>query len=176
MHSVQSIPISKIRVVNPRLRNKKRFSGFVENVARVGLKKPITVRPRADVPGEFDLVCGQGRMEAYLANGQIEVPALVLEISEEDGYLMSLVENIARRKPCTLDLAEKIVRLEQLGHSSINVTVDLYGHVRPGENRAAVDRLAAATGAPEAPFNFEFSSTSGRTAAPRGGTQTGAAG
>ena len=121
MNSVQSIPISKIRVVNPRLRSKKRFSGFVENVARVGLKKPITVRPRADVPGEFDLVCGQGRMEAYLANGQTEVPALVLEISEEDGYLMSLVENIARRKPCTLDLAEKIVRLERLGHSSAEI-------------------------------------------------------
>ena len=56
---------------------------------------------------------------------------------------------------------------EQLGHSSINVTVDLYGHVRPGENRAAVDRLAAATGAPGAPSNFEFSSTSREPAEPR---------
>ncbi|MEI9942218.1 MAG: plasmid partitioning protein RepB C-terminal domain-containing protein [Pseudomonadota bacterium] len=121
MKSVQSIPIAKIHVVNPRLRSKKRFSGFVENISKVGLKKPITVRPRSDVPGEFDLVCGQGRMEAYLANGQTEVPALVLEISEEDGYLMSLVENIARRKPATLDLAEKIVRLEQLGHSGADI-------------------------------------------------------
>jgi integrase len=34
---------------------------------------------------------------------------------------------------------------EQLGHSSIQVTVDLYGHIRPGENRDAVDRLAALT-------------------------------
>ena len=29
---------------------------------------------------------------------------------------------------------------EQLGHSSIQVTVDLYGHVQPGENRDAVNR------------------------------------
>lgn len=49
---------------------------------------------------------------------------------------------------------------EQLGHSSINVTVDLYGHVRPGENRHAVDQLAAATAAPMAPRNFEKTSTS----------------
>jgi len=35
---------------------------------------------------------------------------------------------------------------EQLGHSSIQVTVDLYGHLVPGTNRGAVDRLAAATG------------------------------
>jgi integrase len=30
---------------------------------------------------------------------------------------------------------------EQLGHSSIQVTVDVYGHLVPGSNRAAVDRL-----------------------------------
>jgi integrase len=30
---------------------------------------------------------------------------------------------------------------DQLGHSSIQVTVDIYGHLVPGSNRAAVDRL-----------------------------------
>jgi integrase len=30
---------------------------------------------------------------------------------------------------------------DQLGHSSIQVTVDIYGHLVPGANRAAVDRL-----------------------------------
>ena len=30
---------------------------------------------------------------------------------------------------------------DQLGHSSIQVTVDVYGHLVPGSNRAAVDRL-----------------------------------
>lgn len=30
---------------------------------------------------------------------------------------------------------------EQMGHSSIQVTVDVYGHLVPGSNRAAVDRL-----------------------------------
>jgi integrase len=33
----------------------------------------------------------------------------------------------------------------QLGHSSIQVTVDRYGHFIPGENRQAVERLAATT-------------------------------
>jgi integrase len=32
---------------------------------------------------------------------------------------------------------------DQLGHSSIQVTVDVYGHLVPGGNRAAVDRLDA---------------------------------
>ena len=30
---------------------------------------------------------------------------------------------------------------EQLGHHSIQVTVDIYGHLVPGGNKAAVDRL-----------------------------------
>ena len=34
---------------------------------------------------------------------------------------------------------------EQLGHSTIQTTVDLYGHVKPGKNREAVDRLVALT-------------------------------
>jgi integrase len=32
---------------------------------------------------------------------------------------------------------------DQMGHSSINVTVDIYGHLVPGGNRAAVDKLDA---------------------------------
>jgi hypothetical protein len=30
---------------------------------------------------------------------------------------------------------------EQLGHASIQITVDTYGHLIPGANRAAVDKL-----------------------------------
>jgi integrase len=35
---------------------------------------------------------------------------------------------------------------DQLGHSSIQVTVDTYGHLIPGANRQAVDKLDDATG------------------------------
>ena len=30
---------------------------------------------------------------------------------------------------------------DQLGHASISMTVDVYGHLVPGANRAAMDRL-----------------------------------
>jgi integrase len=35
---------------------------------------------------------------------------------------------------------------EQLGHASIQLTVDTYGHLIPGANKAAVDRLDGMTG------------------------------
>ena len=37
---------------------------------------------------------------------------------------------------------------DQLGHSSIKVTVDVYGHLEPGRNREAVNQLPTETGAP----------------------------
>jgi hypothetical protein len=36
-----------------------------------------------------------------------------------------------------------------MGHSSINVTVDIYGHLVPGGNRQAVDKLDNANGSKE---------------------------
>jgi hypothetical protein len=36
---------------------------------------------------------------------------------------------------------------EQMGHHSIQVTVDIYGHLVPGGNKAAVDRLDEPAGA-----------------------------
>ena len=49
---------------------------------------------------------------------------------------------------------------EQLGHSSIQVTVDLYGHFVPGANRGAVERLAAATTSTAAPRDLDLTWTS----------------
>jgi transposase InsO family protein len=58
-----------------------------------------------------------------------------------------------RRRHSALDYRE-----EQLGHSTVQVTVDLYGHVRPGLNRGAVDRLAEATrpGAPAMELHSDY--------------------
>jgi len=53
---------------------------------------------------QHDLVCGQGRIEAFPALNQPAIPASVINASCEDQYLMSLVENIARQPPTRKDL------------------------------------------------------------------------
>lgn len=113
--SVQMIPIDQIRVINPRVRNKKVFAGIVDNIASIGLKRPITVTPSRN---GYDLVCGQGRVEAYQALGETEIPAMVIKASEQDCYLMSLVENIARRQHTNMDLLHGIKDLEERGYSA----------------------------------------------------------
>jgi ParB family chromosome partitioning protein len=115
---VEMIPIERITVVNPRIRNKRVFSEIVNNIAQIGLKRPITVTRRAEAGGPFyDLVCGQGRLEAYKQLGQAEVPALVVSANEEDCLVASLVENCARRQHQAIDLLQDIGAMKKRGHS-----------------------------------------------------------
>ncbi len=115
---VEMIPIDRITVVNPRLRNKKVFKGIVENIAEVGLKRPITVTSRHGDDGPlYDLVCGQGRLEAFRQLGQAEVPALIVTADQEDCFVASLVENCARRQHQAVDLLQDILGMRGRGYS-----------------------------------------------------------
>lgn len=115
---VEMIPIDRITVVNPRLRNKKVFKGIVENIAEVGLKRPITVTSRHGEDGPlYDLVCGQGRLEAFRQLGQTEVPALIVTADQEDCFVASLVENCARRQHQAVDLLQDILGMRERGYS-----------------------------------------------------------
>ncbi len=68
---IEWISLDRITVVNPRSRNRRVFKEIVDNIAEIGLKRPITVTRRAHADGAcYDLVCGQGRLEAYRELGQ----------------------------------------------------------------------------------------------------------
>ena len=47
-HAVEMIPVERITVINPRVRNKEKFKEIVSNIAELGLKRPITVTRRND--------------------------------------------------------------------------------------------------------------------------------
>jgi len=116
--NVEQIPIDRIAVMNPRTRNKRIFREIISNIAELGLKKPITVTRRRDADGvRFDLVCGQGRLEAYRVLGQKEIPAFVVNADAEDCLVMSLVENLARRQHRAIDLLHDIEGLKKRGYS-----------------------------------------------------------
>lgn len=119
---VEMIPVDRITVVNPRVRNRRNFREIVDNIAKIGLKKPITVTRRAQAGGPFyDLVCGQGRLEAYVELGQDEVPALVVNADPEDSLIASLVENCARRQHKAIDLLQDIRGMEERGYSQAEI-------------------------------------------------------
>jgi ParB family chromosome partitioning protein len=126
-HRIESIPINEIRVVNPRARNKHTFQLIVTNIGTVGLKKPITVgRRRREADGtQYDLVCGQGRLEAFVALGGTHIPAIVTDAPLKERYLMSLVENIARKRPPHSALVREVGRLRDQGCKNAEIAAKL---------------------------------------------------
>src|SRR5262245_29162624 len=114
--NVRTISVDAIAVLNPRTRNKRSFNELVASIRQLGLKKPITVAERPDATG-FDLVCGQGRLEAFRALGQTHIPAIVIDASREDCFVMSLVENLARRQHTPTELLQDIGGLRDRGYS-----------------------------------------------------------
>ena len=114
---LQMIPIDRIQVLNPRDRNGRVFEEIVGNIKALGLKKPVTVTPRSDASGPyFLLICGEGRLKAFRSLGEAEIPAMVVQVNDEDAVIMSLAENIARRQGRPLELLAGIEQLKKQGY------------------------------------------------------------
>jgi ParB family transcriptional regulator, chromosome partitioning protein len=116
--TLRMIPVDRIEVLNHRERNSRIFEEIADNIKTIGLKKPITVAPRAAADGQdsYLLVCGEGRLKAFKALGQTRIPALVVEVTDEDAFIMSLTENIARRHCRPLELLTSISTLRDQGY------------------------------------------------------------
>ncbi|MCI0621586.1 MAG: site-specific integrase [Acidobacteria bacterium] len=112
----------------------------------------------------------KARKEAWLAKGQNEIPEWVFCNFEgklldtnnlRNRALHKCLENAKLRTIRLHDLRHTFASLliqngeslayvkDQMGHSSIKVTVDIYGHLVPGANRQAVNRLPTAHGVPK---------------------------
>jgi ParB family transcriptional regulator, chromosome partitioning protein len=107
---IREIPIATIAVLNPRTRDRNVFREVRTSIAHLGLKRPVTVSTHKG-DGRYELVCGQGRIEAFTQLGADKIPALLVDVSTEDCLLMGLVENLARGRPSSIELVGEIGRL-----------------------------------------------------------------
>lgn len=121
--SIELLPVDRIRVLNTRSRNKQVYAAIVDNIAQIGLKRPITVTASgSDDQGPlYGLVCGQGRLDAFKALGETHIPCFVVEMSEADCYVLSLVENLARRRHSNAELLGAIRALKDRGYTTSKI-------------------------------------------------------
>jgi len=122
---IKMIPVDRINILNPRARNQKVFQDIAINMTKVGLKRPITVTScrSGAVDKDYDLICGQGRIEAFMACGQTHIPAIVIDADEEQALIMSLVENLARRQHRATDLLQGIEILQKQGYDAKTIAM-----------------------------------------------------
>lgn len=120
---IRLIGLDRIKVLNPRIRSKKIFARLVENIASLGLKRPITVAEGSkDETGQYyELICGQGRYEAFQMLGEKQIPCVVVQATEVERFLISLVENLARRKHSNHDLLDAVRILEDRGYNNLQI-------------------------------------------------------
>jgi ParB family chromosome partitioning protein len=121
--TIHMIPVKQINPLNPRQRGKKKFAQITANIAKIGLKKPVTVSVAGGRNGhtEYDLVCGQGRLEAYIDLGEVEIPAIFVQGSKEELLLISLAENLARRQHSAVELVREIRTSKERGYSHTEI-------------------------------------------------------
>lgn len=159
--SVVRIPIDQVTIMNSRERGQAKFRQIVNNISHVGLKKPITVVQRGTRDGMplYELVCGQGRLEACRQLGDTTVPALVIDASREELLLMSLAENIARRRQTSVDMLREIGNLKERGYTYTQIAEKTDLHVSYVKGivrllRQGESRLLAAVESGQIPINI----------------------
>ena len=110
------IPVDEIYVVNPRKREQKQFQENVRSIGALGLIKPIRVnRRRYAETGKYELICGQGRLEAHIQLGISDIKAEIVDEDEGTAYLCSLIENLARSQPGTIEFAKALMAMYERG-------------------------------------------------------------
>lgn len=117
------VPVEEVHILNPRVRNQVIAEEIRRNIRTVGLKRPITVTLSTDpkTGKKYDLVCGQGRLEAFMDAGETEIPAIVIDADKENAHIMSLVENIARRNNNPMELLHGIRYLKAQGYGDAEI-------------------------------------------------------
>ena len=118
--TVTLVPINRIEILNSRDRNMKVFEEIVDNIRASGRRGPMTGGERTGDEGDrgYVRVCGGGRLNAFRILGETHIPALVVDVTDEDAFIMSLAENIARRGYRPLEILADIEVLRKRGYSA----------------------------------------------------------
>lgn len=134
---VLNIPVNHIRA-NPHQPRKdfkrEALDELADSVKKHGLIQPITVRYIGEK--RFELISGERRLRASKLAGEVEIPAYVREVNDEQMIAFALIENIQREELNPLEVAMGYQRLmEECKYTQGEVAE------RVGKNRSTVTNM-----------------------------------
>lgn len=112
------IPVDKIKVINSRKRDEQQFALNVQSIEANGQLKDIRVNDKfLAKSGYYELICGEGRLIAHQRLTRTHIRAEIVTCTRKQAYLESLVENLARSRPGTMEFARELKSLHDEGWS-----------------------------------------------------------
>ena len=111
---------------NPRKNfDETSLAELAESIRQQGVLQPIGVRPIAD--NRFEIVFGERRYRASLMAELAEIPATVMEISDETAEEMAITENLQRKDVTPVEEAAAYQRLIESGRHTVQTLAQLFG-------------------------------------------------
>jgi ParB family chromosome partitioning protein len=119
--AITEIDTDAIKFFVRRSRSSGAYSRLKESIKQVGLKQPIHVKDISDWSSsdrrrpegghyKYELICGQGRLQAFQQLGFPRIPAIVLNVAENEIVGRFLAENVMRRKLSWYEKAQLVKR------------------------------------------------------------------
>ncbi len=91
-----------------RYHDPEAHQGLIDSVRKHGVIQPIIVRGRGE---RYEVVAGERRTRAALAAGLVDIPAVVLDVSDLEALEISTLENLSREDLNPLEETEAVLRL-----------------------------------------------------------------
>lgn len=141
-----TVPLAAISF-NPRQPRKHVSERGLEELAASirdrGVLEPIIVRPRSD---GFEVVAGERRTRAARLAGLEEIPAVVVELDDQQALEVAIVENLQREDLNPVEETEAVLGLLELSLARERAEVVALLHALYGEERgrAASSRFGTA--------------------------------
>lgn len=103
---------------NPRKHfDETSLSELAESIRQQGVLQPIGVRPITD--NRFEIVFGERRYRASLMAELTEIPAIILDVSDETAEEMAVTENLQRKDVTPMEEANAYQKLIESGRYDV---------------------------------------------------------
>jgi len=110
---VVNIPIEKLKISKYNIRSVETdLSELIVSVKNDGVLQPLIVRKTED--GTYEVIAGGRRLQAAKEAGLKEVPCRVVDVTDEEAILISLIENIQRNNLCDEEIAQAYYKLKEI--------------------------------------------------------------
>lgn len=111
---------------NPRKNfDEKSLAELADSIRQQGVLQAIGVRPIAE--NRFEIVFGERRYRASQIAGLEEIPAVILDISDETAEEMAVTENLQRKDVTPIEEANAYQKLIESGHHDVQSLAVQFG-------------------------------------------------